>query len=482
MAPLDEPLRTDETHKRLLDWTYNQPPSERLAAQILDAEGYADIDSSHPLGGPDGGRDGECTRNGENGVWAVYFPRHQQTPKAIKDKLKADIEAARKHHPKFLAFVTNQEIRLSERDGLRKLGGDIKIELFHLEKVAGILDRPHMAGVREQFLRIPAAALPPMNVMVSVDGSAHAFVDDDWVLDAFVALEEDHIRKRSDAGHERVRKEREAKEREERAKRAREAAERARAARERPWDIAAQMPSISDLFGHNRIFDNLIDMPRIDMPPIGPPHLSGWEPPKPPEPLSEEQIQERVAQHRAGLEARWPACRDYLAGVAWPALRLRIWNAAESFLNDVQVIVTFHGARGVRFAGLAAFEFMKVQDPNWKPSSHALYAPAPMPVPRTRRPDGYPIEWRHNDDNDLVVIVTLPQLRPYPEWRSEHYGEDIVLVVDPEQAADEIKVTYTATAYPYGKPFVGDPFTVPVEKAEMRDVLKATDEAAEEAS
>ena len=52
--------------------------------------------------------------------------------------------------------------------------------------------------------------------------SAHAFTDDARVLDAFVALEEDHIRKRSDAGHERVRKEREAKEREERAKRARD--------------------------------------------------------------------------------------------------------------------------------------------------------------------------------------------------------------------------------------------------------------------
>jgi len=328
-----------------------------------------------------------------------------------------------------------------------------------------------MAGVREQFLRIPAAALPPMNVMVSVDGSAHAFVDDDRVLEAFVALEEDHIRKRSDAGYERVRKEREARLREERAKRAREAAERA--ARERPWDIAAQMSP----FAHSPVFDNLIDIQRLQ-----PLSLPGYEPPKPPEPLTEDQILERVAQHRAALEARWQAGRDYLAGVAWPALRLRIWNAAESFLNDVQVIVTFHGARGVRFAGLAAFEFMKVQDPNWKPPRHALYAPAPMPVPRIRRPDGYPIEWRHNDDNDLVVIVTLPQLRPHPEWRSEHYGEDIVLVVDPEQAADEITVSYTATAYPYGKPFVGDPFTVPVEKAEMRAVLKATDEAAEEAS
>jgi len=30
MAPQDEPLRTDETQKRLLDWGYQQPPSERF--------------------------------------------------------------------------------------------------------------------------------------------------------------------------------------------------------------------------------------------------------------------------------------------------------------------------------------------------------------------------------------------------------------------------------------------------------------------
>ncbi|OBI98395.1 hypothetical protein [Mycobacterium asiaticum] len=480
MAPLDEPLRTDETQKRLLDWTYQQPPSERLAAQILDPEGYEEIDPSHPLGGKDGGRDGTCSRNGENGVWAVYFPRHQQTLKAIKDKLKEDIEAARKHDPKFLVFVTNQEIRMAERDDLRKLGGDIRIDLFHLERVAGILDRPHMAGVREQFLRIPAAALPPMNVLVSVDGAAHAFIDDDLVLAAFVGLEEDQIRKRSDEGHERVRSEHEARLREERAKRAREAAERAQAARERPWDVAAQVRPISEIFGPNSpIFDRLLNVPRFEMPRIG---LPGLEPPKPPEPLSEDQIQDRVAQYRAGLEARWPACRDYLAGMAWSALRLRIWNAAESFLNDVQVIVTFHGARGVRSLDLAEYEFMKVQDPSWEPPSHPLYSPAQMPVPRMRKPDGYPIEWRHNDDGDLVVTVTLPQLRPHPEWRSEHHGEDIVLVVDPEDAGDEITVTYTATAYPYGKPFVGDPFTIPVEKAAMRDVLRTVQDAADGAS
>jgi hypothetical protein len=43
-APQEEPIRVDETQKRLLDWSYSQPPSERLAVQVLDAEGYEDID------------------------------------------------------------------------------------------------------------------------------------------------------------------------------------------------------------------------------------------------------------------------------------------------------------------------------------------------------------------------------------------------------------------------------------------------------
>jgi hypothetical protein len=335
---------------------------------------------------------------------------------SLQDKLAADIDAARKHNPKFLVFVINPEIRLAERARLRSLGGDMRIDLFHLERVAGILDRPYMGPVREQFLRIPAIGVAPMDITASVVGTAHAFTDDTRVMDVWVSLEEQHIRERSDEGHERVRKETEAKERAERAereKRAREAAaERARAARERPWDFAAQIPTgdiashipIADLFGHNPIFDNLIDMPRL-----GSPYLAGMgDPPKPPEPLSEEQIQDEVAQYRGELEGRWPACRDYLASVAWPALQLRIWNAAESFLTGVQVILTFHGARGVRFAGPAAYEFMKVQDPNWQPPRDPRFGNVTPPMlPRLHRPDAYPIDWRHNDDGDLVERTSM---------------------------------------------------------------------------
>lgn len=480
MANQEDLVRVDETWFRLREWTRGgQPDPERLAAQILDAEGYGDIDPSHPLGGPDGGRDGECTRDGEKGVWAVYFARGEVPLNEIEKKLAADIGAARKHDPRFLAFVTNQELRLSERKHLRSLGDDIRIDLFHLERIAGILDRPLMAPVRERFLQI-AAGPPPMLIKASVIGTTHAFTDDTEVLDRFVGIREAQIREKSDEGHARVRAEREAKERAEQQMRAREEAGRARAARERPWDIAAQMPRFTDLIDTSRL---LPPMPTIDPESVLPQYLYGRaEKPKPAEPLSEEQIEETLADYRVGMESRWRSCRDYLAGIAFAGLRFRIKNEAKSFLTDVEVILTFHGARGVDFKELEEFELLKVQDPDWQPPTDPLYYSAVAPPLRLAPPSDYPIEWRHNEDGELEVTITLPRLRPHPEWRSDDYGDDIVLVVDPSVDVDEVTVTYTATAHGYGDVFEGEPITVPVERAAMLDVLRSVIDATREAS
>ena len=498
VATLDEPLRVDETPKRLLDWTY--PQSERLAAQVLDAEDYKDIDPSHPLGGPDDGRDGECTRHGEKGVWAVYFPRGQQTLNAIEKKLKDDIASARKHESVFLAFVTNQELRLAQRDRLRSLGGDIRIDLFHLDRVATILDRPRMGTVREQYLCIPASSPPPLSIKVSVLGNTHSFTDDVEVLERFVGLRESQIREKSDEGHARVRAQQEATARAAREKREREAraaAEKARRERmdaaipKRPWDVGIDfprasdfnvgldLPRASDLFGPSRLMDSIASQysaPQMLA------HIPGMpEPPKPPEPLTDQQIKAKVARYRAGLESRWPSCRDYLGGIAWPGLRFRIKNEAKSALTDVEVILTFHGARGIDFKDLKEFHVHKVQDPSWEPARHPVEYTV-TPLPRLARPAEYPIEWRHNDAGDLDVTIRLQRLRPHPEWRSDDYGEDIVLVVDPGTDLDEVTVTYTATANDYGDVFEGEPISVPVEKVAMLDVLREVMEAAEEQS
>ena len=84
--------RWDETWHRLREWTNDQAPSERLAAQILLADGFSGLDPSHPLGGKDGGKDAVCTKNGSSWVMGVYFPRGQQSFGDIKRKYTHDFQ------------------------------------------------------------------------------------------------------------------------------------------------------------------------------------------------------------------------------------------------------------------------------------------------------------------------------------------------------------------------------------------------------
>ena len=84
-------------------------------------------------------------------------------------------------------------------------------------------------------------------------------------------------------------------------------------------------------------------------------------------PLSDEEVGHRIAALRRELEGRWDACQDYLASIAWPALRFRITNRAQSFLTNVQVILTFHGAAGVEFTSPEEFEWERLKDPDWEP-------------------------------------------------------------------------------------------------------------------
>jgi hypothetical protein len=89
------PNRFDETWHRLREWTQGQTPSERLGAQILINEGFADVDPSHPLGGKDGGKDAIAKKNGKRFAMAVYFPRGQQQLGKITEKFEGDLAGAR---------------------------------------------------------------------------------------------------------------------------------------------------------------------------------------------------------------------------------------------------------------------------------------------------------------------------------------------------------------------------------------------------
>ncbi len=137
-----------ETWRRLLDWDRGQTSSERLAAQILRVEGYEGIDPSHPLGGPDGLKDIICIKDKARFVGASFFPRGQQCFSKIKKKYSDDLDGVAKNNANGIVFVTNQELTLSEREKLKEEAGNIKVDLFHLERIASIIDSPGCYGIR----------------------------------------------------------------------------------------------------------------------------------------------------------------------------------------------------------------------------------------------------------------------------------------------------------------------------------------------
>ena len=171
--------RWDETWHRLREWTSGQGPSERLAAQILMEDGFTGLDPSHPLGGKDGKKDAIAWRSDEKWVMAVYFPRGSKSFNETKDKLLIDFEGVERNKAKGLAFVTNQELSLGQRSELQKAAPG-PLDIYHLERITAILDKPNMQSVRAQFLHIDYAtddgALKPVFVRI-IGKSSHVSND-----------------------------------------------------------------------------------------------------------------------------------------------------------------------------------------------------------------------------------------------------------------------------------------------------------------
>lgn len=143
-----------ETFNRLLNWDRGQAPSERLAAIILSKEGFKGVDPSHPLGGKDGLKDMALSFNGKRWIGAVYFPRGQQSFSDIKSKFTHDLSGIDANNANGLVFVTNQEIRLSERKILTEIAPKIDVQIYHLERIASLLNTPSCYGIRMEFLDI----------------------------------------------------------------------------------------------------------------------------------------------------------------------------------------------------------------------------------------------------------------------------------------------------------------------------------------
>ncbi len=160
-----------ETWHRLIEWDRGQTPAERLTAHLLREEGFKSIDPSHPLGGRDGLKDVICERDGKKWIGAAYFPRGQKTFNDIANKLNHDIEGVKSNDVDGIAFVTNQELTLNERQKLKnKEKGTVNIEIFHLERIASILDRPRCYGVRLEFLEVEMTLEEQVSFMAEVYG------------------------------------------------------------------------------------------------------------------------------------------------------------------------------------------------------------------------------------------------------------------------------------------------------------------------
>jgi len=167
-----------ETWHRLREWDKGQAPSERLSAQILLQEKYESIDPSHPLGGQDGKKDMLCEKDSIKYIAACYFPRGQKEFEEIKKKFIEDCEGIDKNEVNGIVFLTNQELRLGEREDLRnEVPQDKEVEIYHLERITSLLNSSINYGIRLEFLDIDMTKEEQLSFMVAKDQAIHNLTD-----------------------------------------------------------------------------------------------------------------------------------------------------------------------------------------------------------------------------------------------------------------------------------------------------------------
>jgi hypothetical protein len=143
----------------------------------LADQGYEAIDPTHPLGGPDGGKDIVCSRAGHTFVVAVYFPRGQVEFKQILDKFEADLAKVKGASASGLVFFTNQELTLSERGRIEDVSSPLEVEIYHLERIASCLDSPGGYGLRLEFLSIEMTKEEQVSFLNDRDRVLHEILD-----------------------------------------------------------------------------------------------------------------------------------------------------------------------------------------------------------------------------------------------------------------------------------------------------------------
>ncbi|MEA5390901.1 Fic family protein [Cyanobium gracile UHCC 0139] len=86
---------------------------------------------------------------------AAYFPTTEPPFRQIETKFLADYKGVSKNGASGFAFFVNQSLTIGERQALLTQVGQSQAEIYHLERIRGILDAPKGCGVRLEYLRIP---------------------------------------------------------------------------------------------------------------------------------------------------------------------------------------------------------------------------------------------------------------------------------------------------------------------------------------
>jgi fido (protein-threonine AMPylation protein) len=145
-----------DTEIALTHWRGGQTAAERLAANLLELDGFVSIDPQCPLGGRDGLKDVICEKNGWTYVGAAYFPGSQKQFKEIREKFKHDLPGVKKNGADGIVFVTNQALTPKERSSLVALADKerAKALVYHVERIRLLLDSPSGYGLRLEYLDI----------------------------------------------------------------------------------------------------------------------------------------------------------------------------------------------------------------------------------------------------------------------------------------------------------------------------------------
>ena len=186
--------------------------------------------------------------------------------------------------------------------------------------------------------------------------------------------------------------------------------------------------------------------------------------------LTDGEITAEVIEYKDALAGRWNDCREYLMGFAGIPLQFRIKNLEKSFLNNVQIVITVPGARALESSNPEDFHIQRLQDPSWQPY-RGPYGGLDPAIYRVNL-QSKEFSWRENAAGDLEITLTLDELRPHPEWRSDEAHPQLLLVAKDDVDTDFITFSYTVTAAGYGNYYEKRDIQIPIHREGMLDATK----------